>query len=369
MLCHQRGQALIAITVLLGITLLVTVYTITGSVNQASINNQKTADALAQAKAALIGYATAATPNGSDLDVRPGDLPCPDNHPVNDLDVGMPTTPCSSNALGRLPWKFLGLPDLRDGSGERLWYAVSSNYKNNPRTPELNSDTYGTITVRDSNGTVVNNGTNSTAAIAVVIAPGSPLTRQDGITQNHTESGYTDPKNYLDIANGEDNAEFSDNSPVDGFIQGEIRDSNGNIILNDKLIPVTYGDLMPLIEKRVAGELGVALNIFHADPTNLTYPYAALDRLGSCPIDDEDDGGLGVNPVAPPPCSSPAPDYPAWISGAKWYQVVHYHKISDDKARLSLDPDPSKPTTCTGSFLITWQGTQGTIKRELPCVP
>jgi hypothetical protein len=28
--------------------------------------------------------------------------------------------------LGRLPWKTLGLPDLRDGDGERLWYAVSS---------------------------------------------------------------------------------------------------------------------------------------------------------------------------------------------------------------------------------------------------
>jgi hypothetical protein len=31
--------------------------------------------------------------------------------------------------LGRLPWKTLGLPDLRDGHGERLWYAVSTKYK------------------------------------------------------------------------------------------------------------------------------------------------------------------------------------------------------------------------------------------------
>ncbi|MGH8600336.1 MAG: hypothetical protein ACRET1_06720, partial [Burkholderiales bacterium] len=63
---HQRGQALIAITALLGITLLVTVYAMTQSTNQTAIGNQKTADALAQAKAALIGYAASvASPLGT----------------------------------------------------------------------------------------------------------------------------------------------------------------------------------------------------------------------------------------------------------------------------------------------------------------
>ena len=92
-----------------------------------------------------------------------------------------------TSRLGRLPWKTSGLPDLRDGSGERLWYAVSLSFVNNPRTGPctvpadtgcLNSNTSGTITVRDQSGTVMNDGTApATAAIAVVIAPGSALTR------------------------------------------------------------------------------------------------------------------------------------------------------------------------------------------------
>ena len=62
----------------------------------------------------------------------PGYLPCPDT----DGD-GWAEATCGSldgasgqaSRLGLLPWKTLGLPDLRDGYGERLWYAVSSKYK------------------------------------------------------------------------------------------------------------------------------------------------------------------------------------------------------------------------------------------------
>ena len=49
--------------------------------------------------------------------------------------------------IGRLPWKTFGLPDLRDGSGERLWYALSPNFRDNPSVSPLNSDTRGSITV------------------------------------------------------------------------------------------------------------------------------------------------------------------------------------------------------------------------------
>jgi hypothetical protein len=28
----------------------------------------------------------------------------------------------ANQRMGRLPWKTLRLPDLRDGHGERLWY-------------------------------------------------------------------------------------------------------------------------------------------------------------------------------------------------------------------------------------------------------
>ncbi|HUP29836.1 MAG TPA: hypothetical protein VM122_06660, partial [Usitatibacter sp.] len=85
--------------------------------------------ALAQARDALLAYAT---DRAIDTVVGPGYLPCPDVD-----EDGWAEATCGSlsgdsgqaQRLGRLPWKTLGLPDLRDGHGERLWYAVSTKHK------------------------------------------------------------------------------------------------------------------------------------------------------------------------------------------------------------------------------------------------
>ncbi|HEV8519801.1 MAG TPA: hypothetical protein VGQ54_14595, partial [Burkholderiales bacterium] len=157
--------------------------------SQAIERDKVTAAALAQAKAALIGYAVAWRLDIPGPTPRVGDFPCPDMN--NDGTAGASCSNGGGTTLGRLPWKTLGLPDLRDGDGERLWYAVSTNFKNNPATscvlPSdpgcLNSDSRGTITIRDSTGALINDGSNPdpyipSGAIAVVISPGSILQRQ-----------------------------------------------------------------------------------------------------------------------------------------------------------------------------------------------
>lgn len=235
-----------------------------------------TSAALAQAKDALIGYATSVTltPSGSK---RPGDLPCPDIN--ND---GSADPPCSGNALGRLPWKTLGLPDLRDGSGERLWYAVSSNFKNNPRSATLNSDTPGTLSLFSSSGNILyNGGASGTGLAAVIIAPGEVLTRRDMATaQDRSSANINNPINFLDIATvaglTEDNANFLDGSSSNGFIQGRIKGSDGAIILNDQLLAITQDNIMQAIQKRVAAEIRQCLNAYASDANNRGhYPWAA----------------------------------------------------------------------------------------------
>src|SRR6185295_4229955 len=109
--------------------------------------------------------------------------PCPDI--TNTGTAGGSCSNGGGTTIGRLPWKTLGLPDLRDASGERLWYAVTDSFKNNPAVGTLNSDSRGGITVRDRNGNVVNDGTDvgtftRSGAIAIIIAPGGILRRNDG---------------------------------------------------------------------------------------------------------------------------------------------------------------------------------------------
>lgn len=331
----QRGQALLVLLMILVVAGSAVFYSFAGSANSAIERDKITAAALAQAKAALIGYAVAVDLSGAG---RPGDLPCPDRDNDGDADA---VPACSGAALGRLPWKTLRLPDLRDGDGERLWYAVSSNFKNNPRTNCLlsgmpgyntgdeagclNSDSRGTITIRNS-ATVINDGTNPdpftpSGVVAVVFAPGAVLQRQDtGATQDRsctggsctaeticTSSPVTDtpkcnPVNYLDIQTGvEDNANFVDGSNSNGFINGVIRDASNNVIVNDRLITITYQDLMPLLERRVARETLNCLGAY-ASLNNGRYPWAAkVDDLSYRDEDDERFGripdGIPTNPL------------------------------------------------------------------------
>jgi hypothetical protein len=234
---------------------------------------------------------------------------------------GITDPPCRGvNAhIGRLPWKTLGLPDLRDGSGERLWYAVSSNFVDNtdltarpiqclaPADPSggcLNSGTTGYITVRSRIGAVINDGTGTSAAIAVIIAPGSILNRVDNVSQDRSCSGDTNvaqcqqtgictgpsarcnPINYLDVAqppvltvtgatgSAEDNATFAESTTTDGFITGPISDSSGLVRVNDVVMTLTSADVMPTLERRVGQELINCLKTY-ATANSGRYPWAA----------------------------------------------------------------------------------------------
>ncbi len=258
---------------------------------------KKNFEVLAQARDALIGYAVSVSLSGS---ARPGDLPCPDtdNDGIQETSCGNASgSTGQTSRIGRLPWKTLGLPDLRDSSGERLWYAVSNNFKYNTRTTCtssgqtscLNSDSTGTITLHNSDGSVTNDGNSTSGVVAVIIAPGSVLTRQgSGSAQDRSSGGSNTATNYLDIAtvNGvtEDNANFIDKSSTNGFIQGPIKDSNGFVILNDQILAITQDSIMQAIQKRVAAEVKMCLTEYASKPQNNgRYPWASRVRPTSAP--------------------------------------------------------------------------------------
>lgn len=282
--------------------------------------------ALAQAREALVAHAADRPINAW---VGPGYLPCPD---LDDDGWAEPT--CGSQdgdrgqdeRIGRLPWKTLGLPDLRDGYGERLWYAVSSKHKGllncaaSSACIDMSPDAaIGTISVRDPSGLLLHDGTSSDlhaidrgGALAVVIAPGPALTRIApfaglGTAEQRRECGpgqcnavgqcLTDPPrltpkchpaNYLDAAppgrhHAEDNADFVDRNDAagrsrntNGFVQGPVAAGDGSIAVNDRVAVVAYRDVMPRVMKRVALEVAQCLVFYAARPENAgRYPLPA----------------------------------------------------------------------------------------------
>ncbi len=302
--------------------------------NQSGERAALSAVSLARAHEALVAYASSVSPDTAAK--RPGDLPCPD---LNNDGSAELTCVTADKRIGRLPWKTLDLPDLRDGSNERLWYALSGNFD---RTTSnqcpiagtatcLNSDTPGTLTVRDTSGATIHDGSDaSSGAVAVIIAAGDPLQRVgessmqvrdcsgdlDPPTCESTgrcsgnATALCDPRNYLDrmapptlsipaAAGGEeDNATFTDADSGNGFVQGPIRDLGGAIRLNDRLRTVRRQDLTVALEKRVARHALRCLRDY-AEASSDRMPWAAPAAASyAATLVDEDGIRFGRLPQA-----------------------------------------------------------------------
>jgi Tfp pilus assembly protein PilE len=287
----SRKQNGVALLVFMLIVAMVTVACVYSKYNNSMLSidrDKKTSIALQKAKEALIyyslnnGYLNPSSTCLSNTNCsRPGDLPCPDinNTGKAGLACGNVVGNNQASRLNRLPWKTLGLEDLSDGYGERLWYAVSNNYKYNTRTRPLNSDTIGTITIRDASGKVLYDATTGGGVVAVIFSAGNVITRQDGYVQNRNIAGENTANNYLDIAKGEDNGVFADSS-LDGFIMGPVKDSQGNIILNDRLVVITRDEMAAAMESYVLTQVRSELLSYYN--TKFYYPYPAAFSDSTC---------------------------------------------------------------------------------------
>ncbi len=237
------------------------------ALNSSSVKNARdkvTADALAQARMALIAYAV------SDLN-RPGELPCPDfnNDGMITLSPDYSGSNCKS-LVGWLPWQTLGLPDLRDGNGDRLWYALANPFHANG-TAILNSDTPANYSLPILNPaqmlTVIDSATGVTldsGVIAIVFSPGTVL---QGQTRSYSDSNATTAlPNYLEADNANLNTTF--------------QTGNNNQVpiptptVNDRLLTLDSRDLFPPVEKRIAREAKACLDSYAAVSAN-KYPWAA----------------------------------------------------------------------------------------------
>lgn len=325
---YQRGQAaLISVLLLVSVGASALVYTMATRATTAVASNKKTAASLARARDALIGYAASNTN-------QPGVLPCPDND--NDGSADSPCGVTGATAIGKLPWKTLDLPDLRDGSGECLWYAVSANFKNSGVSgPSIvNSDSVGTLTVYDSGGAQL---FNSDSVVAIVFAPGGVIDGQDRSPSGaSTCGGNATASNYLDayMVSGVPYNNAT-GSGTNSFIAAPFSGLSDQI--NDKLLPVTKNALMSVVEMRVLRTMRAALITYNtvgypfANPysDNINYECSYLQTEGRFPVK--------MNTLLPVPSGcllfpNWGAELPAWFATNRW-QTVSYYSVDPCKVR------------------------------------
>lgn len=279
--------------------------------------NRDTAAVMAEVKRALIGWSVQRDPTLHGANARPGELPCPDINPLDGFEDGS----CSAGAIGRVPWKTLGIPEPKDTAGETLWYAVSGPFRNwNMNSNPINSDTKGNITVyRDGTASTV-----TTEALAVVFSPGAALGAQNRDpaaaalcpTTGTTIARNICAANYLETAAGVNNA----------TINGPFISAQGTGTFNDKILAITTADLVPVVEIRVAREMLALLQSYRTALGNTCACYTWGDNdfnnegdndvfRGWLPLNEGDphfwlsDLGIAV---------------PVWLNQNEWWKVVYY---------------------------------------------
>jgi len=298
---------------LVGVGIVLFAYNAVQSTSLTLERDRITANALAQARQALIGRAVADN-------LRPGSLPCPDIDNDGDAESPVAFSGVCPMYIGQLPWKTLGLPDLRDGEGERLWYALSNNFLDFATAEPINSDTRGNRTVHSQSTAV----TLTTEAVAVVFAPGAVTGAQirDTVLAMCPTTGITILRNrcaanYLEATGGANNAALNGAGP---FISASRTPS-----FNDRLLVITTAELMPPIEQRVARELRRILQNYRAGSGCACYPWAdTADGYSDTSSNEKNRGRIPLLGAAPNDWSDAGVTIPSWILNNDWRLVTYY---------------------------------------------
>lgn len=323
---RQQGQVLVAVALIISVAAGAIIYSFLAPAARRMEEDRTAANVLAQARDALIGR------SASDNN-RPGSLPCPDlvtnipgtnvpNDGIADLLVG---NECPSY-IGRLPWRTLDLPDLRDASGERLWYALSRAFRDDDSAQPINSNTVGNLGITGS--------VTATNVVAIVFAPGAVVGAQvrDAANMNLVT-------NYLEGGNETSGTTaFTAGAPGPAF--------------NDRLLAITSDALFAVVETRVAREARAVLRAFYNDPANAYFPFANAygDNTYQC-TDNEYSGRIprfftGQCKTDPADPDWKGVTWPNWFFANNWHEIVFY-------AVASKCAKPASPACSASGGLIT----------------
>ncbi|GAB4128459.1 MAG: hypothetical protein Fur0040_11410 [Sideroxydans sp.] len=331
----QQGAAFIVMLVILVMGITALFVSSLDSAALRNLRNEKTSEALATARDALQGYALR---NAK----RPGALPCPDTN--ND---GVAEGSCAgANLLGRLPWKTLGLPELRDGYNETLWYALAPEFVNSGSS--LNSDTSGALSLSGSSNLT-----------ALVFSAGAVLPNQQ-----------RDANNMICPLDG---ASRPANRCASNYLEGENQDNDYVFVrapqtdtFNDVVLELKAETLLPAVEQRIAREVVACLKDYAASNPWGRFPWSTKLDGGSSPsYNDKSDERFGRLPddlsntrsdssgtmpdvwPSTEACNGIFPTTSGWWNNSKWKELVFYAVTSRYK------PKDSTPSSCGTSSCLS----------------
>lgn len=393
---RQRGAALLLL--MLGVIVAAaTVLVVTVNVDALKVQRQTSSlDALGQARDALLDYALVSpelTPGGS------FGLPCPDiDSSGGFLEGEAHSTACGAageTVIGRLPWRTLGLPALKDGGSECLWYVVSGSWKHaDAATGDMiNADTNGQLQVASvDTGALLAGLVPADRAVAAVIAAMPPVDRQrrPAASAGMQCSDPRRPDDYLedDAASGSRNSGLT-GSPDVIDVLGLAAEAND--LHNDRVVLISRADVAGRIHARPGfltdmRDLGLAAAACIADYATRNpggagdrrMPWPAPVALADYRLDDQyddaagtllagrlsdvvdDSNGLTANPVARVLSDCDSVAVPAWNSDVRnrwrhWKDHFFYAVAG------SFAPTAAVPSVCSDCLTVNGAGSYAAI--------
>src|SRR4051812_6696885 len=218
-------------------------------------SDARTGIALRSAKDAVLAYVAMTAATTSEL--YPGRLPCPEKLSRGATSAegqSAEATDATCDPVGRLPWKTLGVDQIRDGYGEPLWYAVS--------TGTWAYSTVGnalTINPGLANQLCYDDTTCANKVVAVIIAPGLAINTSNAGTPpsgcSAVNQGVATRNSSLAVANflecGNAGGSYVSVGPT-SFSAGQ-----GAVVewSNDRTISITAAEVMSAIAGPIADRL------------------------------------------------------------------------------------------------------------------
>lgn len=290
---HQSGAALLIFMLIVVVAALSLMLNRLASRTNTT-GRQSTAQALAQAKDAIVGWSASHS-------TKPGMLPCPEDITLigNPNNEGQAQSTCSntSPSVGRLPWRTLRIPRLLDDVGEPLWYALSPGFRG---PSKINGSSLGQLAIDGSPNSVV----------AIIFSPGPPLSGQNRAIPTATVP--PDIMNYL---------EGYDLTGTGSFVSFGVPD-----LFNDRLVTVTRHELFRAVDRRILSELrgdeASGLIKYYAD--NNAFPPEGTD----------------LSSIIPSTVT------PSFMLKNDWYSLLTY-SVSADLQQATLTINAPVTMTCT----------------------